>query len=149
MQYCRIWQARLFLNRSRKNSGQVTRLLSRWKDMQAERSFIKADLKWSRMDHFDELDEPLISSSGRKRKIKAETFLQNLVKAARFNGEGKALCTVCNHIHTVYDHNNNNVCQASTLAFEEITKIKCVFVFYSKSWNMEWSAFAIKQTFYM
>ncbi len=47
------------------------------------------------MDHFDELDEPVISSSGRKRKIKAETFSQNLVKAACYNGEGKALCIVC------------------------------------------------------
>ncbi len=75
------------------------------------------------MDNFDKLDEPVISSSGRKRKIKAETFLQNLAKAARFNGEGKALCIVCNHIHIVYDH-NNNVCQASTLLSEEITKIK-------------------------
>ncbi len=41
--------------------------------------------------------------------------------------EWKALCIVCNHIHTVYDHNNNNVCQASTLSSEEITKIKQVF----------------------
>ncbi len=48
------------------------------------------------MDNFDELDEPVIFSSGRKRKIKAETFY---AKAARYNGEGKALCTVCNHIH--------------------------------------------------
>ncbi len=65
------------------------------------------------MDHLDELDEPVISFSGHKRKIKAETFSRNLAKAARYNGEGKALCIVCNHIHTVYDH--NNVCQISTL----------------------------------
>ncbi len=78
------------------------------------------------MDHFDELDEPVISS-GRKRKIKAETFSQSLAKAVRYNGEGKALCIACNHIHTVYDHNNNNVFQASTLSSEEITKIKRVF----------------------
>ncbi len=78
------------------------------------------------MDNFDELDEPVISSSGCKIKIKAETFSRSLAKAARYNGEGKALCIVCNHIHTVYDHNNNNFCQASTLSSEEITKIKRV-----------------------
>ncbi len=64
------------------------------------------------MDNFDELDEPVISSSGRKIKIKAETFSRNLAKVARYNGEGKAPCSACNHNHTVYDHNNNNVCQA-------------------------------------
>ncbi len=79
------------------------------------------------MDNFNELDEPVIPSSGHKRTIKAETFLQNLAKAESFNGEGKALCIVYNHIHTVYDHNNNNVCQASTLSSEEITRIKCDF----------------------
>ncbi len=84
------------------------------------------------MDNLDELDEPVISSSGRKRKIKAETFSWNLAKAAHYNGEGKALCIACNHIHTVYDHNNNNVCQASTLSSEEITKIKQVFFLNSK-----------------
>ncbi len=72
------------------------------------------------MDNFDELDEPMISSSGRKRKIKAETFSRSLAKAVRYNGEGKALCIACNHIHTVYDHNNSNLCQASTLSSEEI-----------------------------
>ncbi len=51
------------------------------------------------MDHFDELDDPVISSSGRKRKIKSETFSWNLEKAARYNGEGKALSIACNHIH--------------------------------------------------
>ncbi len=51
------------------------------------------------MDNFDELDEPVISSSGCKRKIKAETFSWNLEKAARYNGEGKAPCIACNHIH--------------------------------------------------
>ncbi len=51
------------------------------------------------MDNFNELDEPIISSSEGKRKIKAETFLWNQEKAARYNGEGKALCIVCNHIH--------------------------------------------------
>ncbi len=61
----------------------------------------------------NEFDEPVISSSGRKRKIKAEMFSRSLAKAARCNGERKALCTACNHIHTVYDH--NKVCQASTL----------------------------------
>ncbi len=81
------------------------------------------------MGNFNELDEPVISSSGQKRKIKAETVLLNLAKAARNNGEGKALCIACNHNHTVYDHNNNNVCQASTLSSEDITKIKPVFSF--------------------
>ncbi len=70
------------------------------------------------MDHFDELDEPVISSSGRKRKIKAETFSWSLEKAAHYNNERKAQC----HNHTVYDHNNNNVCQASTLSSEEMIK---------------------------
>ncbi len=42
-------------------------------------------------------------------KIKAETFSQNLTKSLRYNSEGKALCIMCNHIHTVNDHNNNNV----------------------------------------
>ncbi len=81
------------------------------------------------MDNFDKLDEPVISSSGRKRKIKAETFSQKFAKAARYNGEGKALCIACNHIHTVYDH-NSNICQASTLSSEEITKIKRVVFFF-------------------
>ncbi len=85
------------------------------------------------MDNFDELDEPVISSSGRKRKIKAEKFSWNLAKAVRYNGEGKARCIACNHIHTVYDHNNNNVCQASTLSSEEIAKIKQVFFLNSKT----------------
>ncbi len=66
-----------------------------------------------------------------------------LAKAARYNGERKPLCIVCNHIHTVYDHNNNNLCQASTS--EEITNIKQVFFFYSKSWNVESPAFAKKR----
>ncbi len=70
----------------------------------------------------DNFDEPVISS-GRRRKIKAEMYSQSLTKAARYNGEGKALC----HIHTVYDHNNGNVFPASTLSSEEITKIKRVF----------------------
>ncbi len=74
------------------------------------------------MDNFQELDEPVITSSGRKRKIKADIFSWNLEKAVRYN-EGKAPCL----IHTVYDYNNNNVCQASILSSEEITKIKQVF----------------------
>ncbi len=50
------------------------------------------------MDNFDKLDEPLISSSERKRKIKAEMFSQNPAKAARYNGEGKtASCIDVNH----------------------------------------------------
>ncbi len=48
------------------------------------------------MDNFDELDKPVISSSGRKRKIKAETFSRSIAKAARYNGEGKAQCIACN-----------------------------------------------------
>ncbi len=44
------------------------------------------------MDNFDELNEPVISSSGRKRKIKAETFLRSLAKAVLYNGLGKAQC---------------------------------------------------------
>ncbi len=64
----------------------------------------------------DELDELVISSSGRKRKIKAETF------SWIHNNEGK-LCVII-----IYDHNNNNVCQVSTSSSEEITKIKPVFV---------------------
>ncbi len=47
------------------------------------------------MDNFDELDEPVISSSGRKRKIKAETFSLNLEKEARHNVEGKAHYNAC------------------------------------------------------
>ncbi len=43
------------------------------------------------MDNFDELDEPVTSSSGRKMKIKAKTFSWNLAKAARYNVEGKLL----------------------------------------------------------
>ncbi len=46
------------------------------------------------MDNFYELDEPVISS-GRKSKIKAETFSQNLAKAACYNGEGKKLRVLC------------------------------------------------------
>ncbi len=85
------------------------------------------------MDNFDELDEPVISSSEQKREIKAEMFPWILAAAARYSGEGKAPCIVCNHIHTVYDQNNNSVCQASTCSSEEITKIKRVFCFYSKT----------------
>ncbi len=85
----------------------------------------------SRMDNFDETDEPAISSSGQKRKIKAEMFSRSLAKAERYNGEGKAPGIACNHNHTVYDHNHNNICQASTLSSEEITKmIKQVFFFF-------------------
>ncbi len=51
------------------------------------------------MDNFNELDEPVISSSGRKRKIKDEMFSWSLAKAAHYNDERKALCIVCNHIH--------------------------------------------------
>jgi hypothetical protein len=72
------------------------------------------------MDNFNKLDEPVISSSGRKRKIKAETFSQNLAKAARYSGEGKSPCILCNH--------NNKVCQASMSAEEiNVTKINQVF----------------------
>lgn len=53
------------------------------------------------MDNFNELDEPVISSSGQKRKIKAETFSWILAKAVRYNGEGKAPCIACNHIHNL------------------------------------------------
>ncbi len=80
------------------------------------------------MDNYDELDEPVISSSGRKIKIKAETFSWNPAKAARYNGEEKALC-----IYITY-----------TLSSEEI---KRMFLFNSETWNVELSAFAIKQTF--
>ncbi len=72
------------------------------------------------MDNFDELDEPVISSSGCKRKIKAETFSRNLANTECYSSEGNTQCIMCNRIHTVYDHNNNNVCQASTLSSEEI-----------------------------
>ncbi len=51
------------------------------------------------MDNFDELDS-IISSSGRKRKIKAEMFSCKLEKAACYNGEGTAPCIACSHIHT-------------------------------------------------
>ncbi len=48
------------------------------------------------------------------------------------------LCVLCvNHIHTVYDHNNNNLCQASTFSSTYITKIKLVVFFNSKTWNVE------------
>ncbi len=36
----------------------------------------------------------------------------------------RVLCVITS---IIYDHNNNNVCQASTLSSEEITKIKQVF----------------------
>ncbi len=42
------------------------------------------------MDNFYELDEAAISSSGRKRKIKAEMFSWNLEKAVLYNVEGQA-----------------------------------------------------------
>ncbi len=72
----------------------------------------------------DSVDEPVISSSGRKRKIKAETFSLNLEKEARHNVEGKAPFNVCTLITSIiYDH-NNNVCQASTSSEES---------FYSKT----------------
>ncbi len=54
--------------------------------------------------------------------------------------------TEYNHIHTVYDHNNNNVCQASASS-KEITNIKPVFLIHSETWNVELSYFAIKYTF--
>jgi len=44
------------------------------------------------MDNFDELYEPVISSSG--SKIKSEMFSQSLAKTARYNGEGKAVYCV-------------------------------------------------------
>ncbi len=55
----------------------------------------------------------------------------------------RVLCVITS---IIYDHNNNNVCQASTLSSEEITKIKPVFF---NTCNVELSAFAIKQTFNM
>ncbi len=98
------------------------------------------------------LDEPVISSSGRKRKIKAETISWNLAKASRYYGEGNALCIVCNHIHTVYDHNNNKVCQASNVTLSsEIKTMKHEMWSYlllpKKKRLLELSSFAIKQTF--
>ncbi len=85
------------------------------------------------MDNFNELDEPVISSSGCKRKIKAETFHETLQKqqASSYNDEGK-LCIITS---IIYDHNNNNnnVYQASTLSSEEITNIKPVFLFNAKT----------------
>ncbi len=42
----------------------------------------------TRIDHFD---EPVISSSGRKRKIKTETFSWNFEKWACYNAERKAI----------------------------------------------------------
>ncbi len=57
-------------------------------------------------------------------------FSRSLAKAARYYGEGKAPCIVCNHIHTVYDYNNNNVCQECTLLSEEITSITKVLLFF-------------------
>ncbi len=54
---------------------------------------------------------------------------------ARYSGEVKAAPYIdCNH--------NNDVCQASTLSAEEITKIKQVFLFNSKT---KLSAFAKKK----
>ncbi len=82
------------------------------------------------MDNFDKLDEPVISSLGRKKKIKAETFSQNLAKAAGYNGEGK----LCNNNHTVYDH-SNNVCQGSILSAEETTEIKQVISNNKYKWS--------------
>ncbi len=83
------------------------------------------------MGNFDELDETVIPSSGRNnRKIKVETFSQSLAKAAPYNGEGKAPCISCNHIHADCGHNyNNKVCQAYTLSSEEIANIIQVFIF--------------------
>ncbi len=48
------------------------------------------------MDNFDKLDEPVISSLGRKRKINAEMFSWNLETAAHYNGEAKAQYIACN-----------------------------------------------------
>ncbi len=60
----------------------------------------------------------------------------------------KKLCVLRVITSKIYDHNNNNVCQASTLSSEEITQIKPVLL-NSKTWNVELSAFAIEQTFNM
>ncbi len=68
---------------------------------------------------------------GWKRKINAETFSWNLAKAACYNGEGKALCMACNHIHTVYDL-NNNVCQVSTCHLRRLQRFNECFLKNSK-----------------
>ncbi len=71
-------------------------------------------------------------------KIKAEkkNFFTEPCKSSTLHDEGKApfiACIACNRTDTLYHHNNNNICQASTLSSEEITKIKQVFLFYSKT----------------
>ncbi len=78
----------------------------------------------------------MISSSGCKRKIKAVFFFVFFfTEPARYSDEVKAAPYIdCNH--------NNDVCQASTLSAEEITKIKQLFLFNSKT---KLSAFAKKK----
>ncbi len=109
------------------------------------------------MDNFNELDEPIISSSEGKKKIKAETFLWNQEKAARYSGEGKALCIVCNHIHKYmittttfvkHLHCHLRILQRLNKFFFLLQNMKCgVICFCQKKWLLELSAFAIKQAF--
>ncbi len=46
------------------------------------------------MDNFDELDEPVISSSGRKRKIKAEKLFHGNLKKQRVTMMREKLCVL-------------------------------------------------------
>ncbi len=102
------------------------------------------------MDNFYELDEPVISSSGRKRKITAETFSQNLAKAACYNGEGKKLRVLCvitsiqSMIATTTMFVRHLHCHVRRLQ-----RLNECFFFYSKTGNVELTAFAIKPTFNM
>ena len=73
------------------------------------------------MDNFNEL---VISSSGRKRKIKPETFSRNLTKAARLVVREKLPVIACR-----LRYHNNKVCQAS-MSSEEINVMKINRVLY-------------------
>ncbi len=67
----------------------------------------KTGWKWSRMDNFDKLDKPVISSSGCKIKIKAAFFNIFFTEPAHYSGEEKfpelcAITTIQSMITTMF-----------------------------------------------
>ncbi len=75
-----------------------------------------------------------VISSGRKRKIKAETFSRIFAKAARYNDERKALCIVCNHIHKSMITTTTTFVRHLHCHLRRLQRLnQCLFVFYSKT----------------
>ncbi len=78
----------------------------------------------------------MISSSGRKRKIKAETFFYRSMQKQRVSMVREKLCVLCviTSIQFMITTKTTFVRHLSTLSSEETTKMKhAFFFFYSKT----------------